>query len=431
MNNKPKLRLPRLDEVKGKNELEVIRETGARAYPTDFAKMMGCAIYVGYSPDGEFGYYYLEEQDTDDEILKEIGSLTKTKFGTNILLNDLICKKENREVIAIGERQGSHIDDYEILITSRKNGYIGIRLVMPIEDGASEVGYLPKRKVEKKERSKLKRAERKGKLEETPYTYTIDDRIMKNREKNEMIQNKRTVYKYNGKLYVKLDNYLSTSIRGSVPETQRFTKEEFYEVEPVEWLDDLESKKRITKDIVWNCYSYDDIDMAIKILTKEMFQMRERDVIAIRQEYKPGFLDKVFHRSEKIKALPEGTHQVGQGNSNDEQEVGTETIKSEQTAINEFQEGIRKAATKTDIIYYVKGEDGDLYPTKDSNNSDYYMGEDGVLRPTKEPIENHYGDSERLNNPYVAKISADRLFKKPNHSGVELSNPPQDDNIDR
>ncbi len=429
MNNKPKLRLPRLDEVKGKNELEVIRETGARAYPTDFAKMMGCAIYSEYSDDGEFGYYYLEEQDTDDEILKEIGSITKS---SDFLLDDLIRKKNNREVIAIGKREGfNHIDDYEILITGRKRGYIGIRLVMPIEDGSSEVGYLPKRKVENIERHKLKVAERKGKLKETPYTYTIDDRIMKDREKNEIIQNKRKVYKYNGKLYIKLDNYLSTSMCGSSPDKKRVTKEEFVEVEPVEWLEDLESKKRITKDIVWNCYTYDDIDRVLKILEKEMFQIRERDAIEISQEYKLGFWDKLFHRREKLKVLPEGTHQMRQENPNNEQEVGTENTKSEQTAINEFQEGIRKAAARTDIIYYIKGEDGELYPTRDSNNSDYYMGEDGVLRPTKEPIENHQVDSARPNNQYVAKITADYLLKKPEHPKVALSKPPQDDNIER
>lgn len=213
-----------------------------------------------------------------------------------------------------------------------------------------------------------------------------------------------------------------------------------FEVQPVKWLIDDKAKTMMTEIVVYAGVEYDSVDRILEILSKEMFQTRERNLTG-EENTKMGFWQKLFHKRHKTKALPEGTYQMEQGKPNDEQEESIETTRSKQPVTNEFKEEIRKAAqssieesiestkgetkvteeapkfnpveekvnnildaqinrndgerytqpqyfakpqqTRTDIRYYVTGDDGDIYPTDDPNKSDCYIGPDGVLRPNK------------------------------------------------
>ena len=89
--NEPKLRLLRLEEVKGANRLSVIKTRGALANPTDFADLEGSLwqtyIKDNYEVDKKgnkrhyrtreliCGNYYLEKQDRDEKICR-ISSFT-------------------------------------------------------------------------------------------------------------------------------------------------------------------------------------------------------------------------------------------------------------------------------------------------------------------------------------------------------------------
>jgi len=197
-----KLRLPRLDEVKGENRLSVIKTRGAKANPTEFANRMGCKwdYYIKdnikegkrgkkvYYRTKELicGNYYLEKQDIDEKILKSIGSGSerweKEEFDEQIA--------DKKKVISIGRsflNQSIADDELSIIDGYGRKTYrdIGVRLVMQMdekdfiptneehlqraEDGVLEVelGYLPKRIVKDgKEYDKLKKAD-KDKLDET------------------------------------------------------------------------------------------------------------------------------------------------------------------------------------------------------------------------------------------------------------------------
>jgi len=272
------------------------------------------------------------------------------------------------------------------------------------------------------------------------YEYTIDDRMIEIDNGKEFTQSKRKAYVYHGKLYIKFDYTVRIPLYLFGPEELK-VKQGFCEVEPVKWLIDEESGKWITKDIVWGGAEYDNIDIIINNLEREILQCRERDDIAKFESGKKDLFFNLFHKRHKTKALPEGTYQMEQGKPNDEQEEMAETTRSKQPVTNEFKEEIRKAAqssieesiestkgetkvteeapkfnpveekvnnildaqinrndgerytqpqyfakpqqTRTDIRYYVKGEDGDIYPTDDPNKSDCYIGPDGVLRQTK------------------------------------------------
>jgi len=175
-----KLRLPRLDEVKGENRLSVIKTRGAKANPTEFANRMGCKwdYYIKdnikegkrgkkvYYRTKELicGNYYLEKQDIDEKILKSIGSGSerweKEEFDEQIA--------DKKKVISIGRsflNQSIADDELSIIDGYGRKTYrdIGVRLVMQMdekdfiptneehlqraEDGVLEVelGYLPKR----------------------------------------------------------------------------------------------------------------------------------------------------------------------------------------------------------------------------------------------------------------------------------------------
>ncbi len=340
----------------------------------------------------------------------------------------------------------------------------GIRIVMDYEnsiptngeppqraaDGVlqCECGYLPK------DYGLLRYALEKYK--ETNEIYTTDARPYREdtHEKYQPKQNR--VYRKKGREYVNIaTNYLDGNEQRLADPIKTF------EVQPVKWLIDDKAKTMMAEMIVYGGVEYDSINMILEILSKEIFQKTKEINLTGEENRKKGFWYKLFHKIDKMKALPEGTYQIDYGNTNDEQEVGTEIAKSEQNDINEFHESIRQAAkaetkvteevakanpikekvnnipdaqinrddgkiypqhqyyakpqaAKTDRTYYVKGEDGELCPTRDANNSDYYIGLDGVLRPTKEPIENYQEDGS---------ISENGENSKPVYK-VDLSKPP-------
>lgn len=346
-----KLRVPKLEEVNGKNRLNVIKKRGAIAKPTYFACMLGAKQWRRFAnPTGP-------------------STVPRTNEGEYCTKN--MYDTENVIAIGVPSLYNDVFDDGETVFIPKDERTAGIRLILELdsnnsiptngedpkraEDGVLEVeyGYLPKRRVNYKEEEKLRKAEEKGKLIETPYEYTTDYRQIREDEGKEIIPNKRKVYEYKGKLYIK-QSFLCKVTDGSAFARPYFTdEEEFVEVLPVKWLVDLEAKKMITEDVVWGGVEFDNMEMFIdNYLSKEMFQIREKNEITKSKKSLGNLFHSLFHRKYKIKALPEGTRDtedIKKPNVNEEQKVINENIEKEQSKGDKFRESIR-AEVKVEAV---------------------------------------------------------------------------------
>lgn len=426
-NERHKLRVPRLKEVNGENRLNVIKKRGARAGITEFAEMLG----------GTNGR----------------PSLLENEIYGNYCTEDIY---DTKNVIAIGIQNLNNkvAKDGQTLFVSRKNREVGIRLIMEMdsdnsiptngkepkraEDGVLEVeyGYLPKRRVNNKEEEKLRKVEEKGKLIETPYEYTTDYRQMKSGEGKEIIPNKRKVYEYKGKLYIK-QSFLC-KVGEAVWEAGKFSNEEYFvEVLPVKWLVDLNAKKMITEDIVWAGVEFNNLAMFInKYLSKEMFQIRE--INKSKKSFGKLFHN-LFHRKPETRALPEGTGQIEgikQTNVNEEPKVISENIEKEQSKRAKFIENIREGIETVGMrqnndVYEEPREDirervasKNIARTSLNNISNPQINpEDGEIYPQHPYYAKPKVDLSKP--PYEPKGKRENAQKKQHHGETQQDNKPK------
>lgn len=483
MNSKCKMRSLDAEEVYGRNKLDVFRKRGALAttsefYISQYGSGRQYRKLYGRARNKFAGTYYTRTLYSKGEAVI-IGSENywlspdiENYLGLNGDEHFCVTGVQNRNC---GIRLAMPYDSIDSI---PNNGKPPERA----DDGILEVeyGYLPRSYVYDGEfRNKLDKLNKRGKLIETPYEFTTDGRsysLEEGSKTESFLECKNKVYEYKGKFYAKIYRAIDKE------DKERY---DWFMVEPVQWWIDEESKLMITEEIVYGGIEFKDINMFMnKYLSKELNQIKERDEIEIKKKYEPSFWDKLSRKKNKLKALPEGTIEEKTFESNVEKLIYGNAREEEMERPQYLEEKIRQAAktgakkvaktgkenkiaiekteeaqkvnpveervnnildaqmnrddeemyphnrhftnpqaVRTDRTYYVKGQDGDIYPTRDANNGDYYIGPDGVLRPNRqkvdlsktpyEPKPQERKTQEDVAISPVAHISKEKLLKKP------------------
>ncbi len=88
-----KLRLPRLDEVKGENRLSFIKSRGAVAFISEYGICLGASyekVYGNINSDRQYlGLYYTEKQDPNASKVKVIAYDLKDDYNRDGMIFDV------------------------------------------------------------------------------------------------------------------------------------------------------------------------------------------------------------------------------------------------------------------------------------------------------------------------------------------------------
>lgn len=393
-------------QLSGDGKLEVFKKRGIQAKCSAFANS------VRYCFDDNKG-------GSNDSYWTK----TPTSSNNKLLMvkgNDICIKGAYVDQRSVGIRLCIQADSLEEILSKVEN-------VRRASDGVLECdyGHLPKEILNPSDTERLNNLKNEKALEKTKFHYSTDSELS---DYGAKIKSNNAYQDGNdGKIYIK---YEAASLNnGSY----------WSEVRPVRWWIDEKANALVSEDIVYNGLllkkereSFSDYDNIFlnkfiqKCLAPELVQMLDKEKI-IGYE-KPGILltdvselfHNIFHRKDKVKALPKGRIDIESNKIETMQETGAELTEEKQADTNEFKERIRREARINETeMEPLRADDGEIYPQRQYSGQDNIEEESvKIWRPRKE-----IGDDVRIWQPRNEEEYKSDLSKAKEEYKVDLSKP--------
>lgn len=242
------LKLLSIEELEGKNQLEVIKKIGPKAAVTDYAILLGYYIKNEYGIPNE----YLDNE--DESLENRTGTYwtrTAAGFGNVYFMYDrgTICSLEP-EIRFYGGRPMIDYSEIEDFITKKSINKYGVLEV--------EFGEYPGMVTDNVTAKKLEELYQNKALSKTKKKYTHD--LTKWQDENIGFSEKKEIeYEYNGRKYIR---FVANSNNSAILSNGKVIKEgDFYwlNVEPIVWYVDEDMDLAFTKKIIFSGIQYDEI----------------------------------------------------------------------------------------------------------------------------------------------------------------------------